>query len=826
MNFNGPNGVSLETLEEEASVLGKMGMPRAAGLHQQQQTPKPRSKKTVYPETSYGLASGSGGTGGSKTIGLGIARRPSDNLLLNLAQEQQQQQQQQQQHCQQQQKQREHQHQQQAVPQPPTRKKIILNHDRPLSNDSITTQSSNLFSSNASSAAWSSNDSSRGSSIIDELSTENVKRVGEEVSFAETDGESTINLTSTVGSEYSASTQQNLLTQAPFSQPPKQALPKSTYVFTNSSMARSQASFPSSNPSPLKNNFNRNSFPTKLYSKSTSALAQQQQGPKQAGQQSALTPSQRYRLRREQSKTALQNSIKQKEKYYDEQETLPSSPYANDTEVGNDFIWNIPVASNSTNSFLMSLQPPSMKRGRSKRSLGFSRSSSQNSGLSDNSSQYLDYNEMPPLPIPGLDASSDFQGFQQTSEALSSVYQHSSNKLSQSRLWERTSSMEILPMQFKAASDEGMEDLQLVSEDKVQLCSPSRPTWLPPKGEVERKSHEEKIKKTMSMASLDQLDRSREREEALIRDETNRQKFILLIDRGLTRQSSLHDLKRIIWDTQLTPDIRPEVYDILLQSKERMISELYIEPYEKVLDIVNQMHFPRAKQSEIERLLTRIPSSRPLPQFDQLILLLKMKSISNQGLLPGDELLFYHLLSESSAFDQKKVWEMVNLIQMTCFNDTTTSKLDSRVVSPRGVIANYISNSADFKKELNSECLNITTWWNILLRMDHSVFIWCLDIIVTHNSQCYKNRPVIREKVANKTWDTYKAQYVVVNYKILASLMLNVLLNYHFGFNDLRLLGEISDCDYRIPTTVNESLDTGLNVELFIKKWRHYNKKF
>ncbi|CEP60685.1 uncharacterized protein LALA0_S01e16622g [Lachancea lanzarotensis] len=832
MSSSGQNGGPLETLEEEATALSKMGSPRAIGSHQhqpqqqpQQQGPKSRSKKTVYPEPSFAMGSGNGAVN-SKTIGLGISRRPSDNVLMSLAQEQQEQQEQQQQQQQKQkQKQQQQQQQQQAMSPPPSRKKLISNHERPLSNDSIVTQNSNLFSSNASSTAWSSNDSSRGSSIIGELSVENVKRISEEVSFTETDGESTIDLTSTGGSEYSASTQQNL-PQTRQSQAQNQTPPKNRYVFTNASMARTQASFSSSHPSPLKNDFSRNSVPNKLYSKSTSALAQHQQKSTHGNQQSALTPSQRYRLRKEQNKTALQNSIKQKEKYYDEQETLPSSPYANDTDVGADFIWNIPVASNSTNSFLMSLPHPPMKKGRSKRSLGFSRSSSQTSGLSDSSGQYLDYNEMPPLPIQGLDDRSDFQGFQQTSEALSSIYQHSSNKLMQSRLWERTNSMETLPMQFKVASDEGMEDLQLVSEDKVQLCSPSRPTWLPPKGEVERRSHEEKINKTMSMASLDQLDRSRGREEALIRDETNRQKTILLIDRGLTRQSSLYDLKKIIWETPLSSDTRAEVYNVLLQSEERMISELYIEPFDKVLDIVQHMHFPRGKQLEIEKLLDTIPAPGRLPRFEEVVLLLKMKSISSRGLLPGDQLLFFHLLHENAGLDLKKVWELVNLIQMTCFNDVTTSKLDVRTVSTRGVIASYIANSADFKNEFNSECLNITTWWNILLRMEHDLFMWCLDIIIVHNSQCYKNRPVVRQKVADKTWDVYKAQHVVVNYKILASLMLNVLLNYHFGFNDLRSLGEMTDKEYRIPSIAQESIDSGLDYEMFIKKWRHYNKKF
>ncbi|SCU77834.1 LADA_0A02454g1_1 [Lachancea dasiensis] len=809
MSKNTLNATSLETLLEESRSSGGSGSPVSAGSQPtQQHGQKLRGKMESYPEPNVNFVSANSSSGGSsKTIGLGIARRPSDNLLMNLAQEQQQ-------HS-------------GTMPQPPSRKKLISSQERPLSNDSIVTQNSNIFSSSTSSTAWSSNDSSRGSSIIDDLTTENVKRVGEEVSFAETDGESTIDLTSTAASEYSASTQQNLASHIHKQPQNTQQQPSKTrYMFTNSSLARSQTSFSSSNPSPLKNNFSRHSAPNRLFSKSTSALSQQQQRPQQQSTQPAvLTPSQRYRLRREQNKTALQNSIKQKEKYYDEQETLPSSPYSQ-ADINENFIWNIPAASNSTNSFLMSLKPPPMKKSQSKQKIGFSRSSSQNSALSSESGQYLDYSEMPPMPIAGLSSTSDFQNFQQTSENLSSVYQHSSSKFSKSKLWERTSSMEVLPLQFKSASDEGMEDLRLVSEDKVQLCSPSRPTWLPPKAEIERKSHEEKINKTMSMASLDQLERSRGREEALVRDETNRQKVVLLLDRGISRQSSLRDLKKIVWDTPLVCDIRGDVYDILLQSDARIISQFYIQPFDKISKVMESMHFPRGKHIEIEKLISKIPGARPHSRSENLMLLLKLKSISNQGLLPGDAALFHHLLIDNAESDLGKVWEMANLIQLTCFNDSTGAKFDSRVVSPRGVVASYLSKHVEFKDEFNSECLNINTWWNILQWMDHEVFMWCLDVIVVHNSQPYKNAPVVAEKLANRTWDFYKSQHVVINYKVLASLMLNVLQNYHFGFNDLRSLGDLQDQEFRIPSAVGELLDTQFDREIFFKKWRHYYKKF
>lgn len=766
---------TLDTLQEEA------GTPRSKH-NVSTQSPALRVKTGLYPKPS------SGSSNGSKTIGLGIARRPSDNLLMNLAQEQQRQQ-----------------GQPSAVVPPPSRKQLVSSNDRPLSNESILTQNSALFSSNPNSTASSSSDNSRGSSFIDDLSTDSVKRIGDETTFAETDGESTIDLTPTLGSEVSNSTHQSLVS----------APPKTRYVFTNSSLTRSQVSFSASSPSPLKNNISPNAAPNKLFSKSTSALSQQQ----------VLTPSQRYRLRKEKNKTALQNSIKQKEKFYEEQESPNTGGYTNESDIDNSLIWNIPVASNSTNSFLMSLKPPP-KTTRSKSTGGFSRSSSQHSNLSESNSGYLDYHEMPPSPVPGLHKTSDFEYLQKTSESLSTIYQHSSNRFSQSKLWERNSSMEFLPMQFKTASDEGMEDLRLVSDDKVQLCSPSRPTWLPPKVESERKSHEEQINKTMSMASIDLLDKSREREERLVRDETNRQKIVLLIDRGLTRQSSLHNLKKIIWDTQLMPEVRAQVYDKILQSESRLISKLYIEPLRDISSVMDKMHFPRSKQTEIERLIARIPAIEELKDVEDLKHLLKLKSISSKGLLPGDELLFFHLLIDGSFSNIEQIWEMVNLIQLTCFNEVTAEKFDARAVGSRGVVAHYLCKNDEFKNEFNSRCLNIGTWWNVLQRVNHSLFMWCLDVIVAHNSQCFKASSIQKEKFVDKPWELYMSQHVVVNYKILVSMMLSVLLNYHFGFNDLISLADLQDKEFRIPCPMDTLLDDSSVYEVFVKKWRHYYKKF
>lgn len=62
-----------------------------------------------------------------------------------------------------------------------------------------------------------------------------------------------------------------------------------------------------------------------------------------------LTPSQRYRLRKEQNDQSLRKAIKMKEKFYEDQDV---NLELQEGDVDGSLIWNIPMASLSTSSFL------------------------------------------------------------------------------------------------------------------------------------------------------------------------------------------------------------------------------------------------------------------------------------------------------------------------------------------------------------------------------------------------------------------------------------------------------------------------------------------
>lgn len=807
----------LDTLKEEDSVLGlrnknmagssseKGEMSPSAELFKGNRVVSPYSNGVLVKNKSRnGSISSNSVSTTSKTVGLGLARRPSDNLLLNMtslddtgkgnddivqlnA----------------------------GIGLPPPRKHFVARserNDRPISNDSIATRTTELFSSNSSDV------NSRSSSLENENRNDNGDRSSK--SDSGTDDDSVLEITSQKNSS-AHSYGDETIRSAKSSSKEGGIAQRTRYFFNNGTKAQSQISFAgtgSTVTSPAKTlddvSLPQPSLPTAspLYqhANSTSAILPNK---------TRLTPSQRYRLRKAQNESALRKSIRKKEKFYDEQEK--------GSELQNDFeglsIWNIPMASTSTSTFLNS---SSLNLSKTETHRPYDKRSSHHSA---HEISVLSSFDMPTSPIPGVNRTSDSQYMQQTSRNLTSVYKQSSSRLSESRLSERTASADFLPIEFKTASDLGLEDLKLVSEDKLGITSHSRPSWLPPKDPDERKLHDRQISKSTSMASIEQLDRNKERDERLIKNETNKQKYVLLLDRDITRNSSLQDLKKLIWETPLTSETRYQAYDELLQSNTRLVSEKFVEPFEDLLKLLDGMSFPSNKEAEIEELI-KIGIRRKIAGKEQiskdLPLMLKLKSISRQGLIPGDELLFHHFLLSNSFSSLKQVWDMVNLIQMTCFNDACKEKFNLRVLNSRGIVAHYLLRGDDFKNEFNATCLNATTWWNVMERVDHSLFMWVIDIIVVANSQCFKKYPVNKEAFTDKHWEQYRSKHVLINYKILASLVLDVLLNYHFGFDDLKSLASLDDPTFSIPMPMDYLIDTESVNYMFIRKWLHYYKKF
>lgn len=743
-------------------------------------------KTATYPtrgqnhsSTDSSLVSSYSNSANSKTVGSGFNRRPSENLLMNMAGTDSS-------------KALEPSIREQIEDdsdvlnfKPPNRKNVLAKHERPISNDSINTNG-DVFSFDGAS----SKDSSRGTSIIDDVDQQGGLNTKPK---KETFEESYLTDKTFSDAGVSIKTVNTNKTSDP---------PSTTYVFSNNvngALAQTSHSTTQTNDQNSMRAIRGDSSSKSTKAMNLSVHSKSVPSLPQESNLKSLTPSQRYRLRREQNKIHLQNSIKQKESYYDE---MSKSEDIFDERL----ITNIPMATNGS-VFYSQRKPRASLPNLSK------------------PVETLDSTNMPPSPIPGLQRVSDFEYLTQVGKDLNKVYQQSENRLSKTKLMERTRSAETLPMGFKNASDEGMEDLKLVSEDKITLISSTRPSWLPPKDEEEKKCHDRAVRKTLSIASIDKLESSSRRYEQETRDETNKQKLILLIDRGLTRKSSLRDLRKIAWETGISSNQRFTVFNTLLDSEYNIISTKYIDPCDNLEKIIRSKMtpFPKNQQMEIEQLLDTMHVEVSSDIRKNLIKLLQWKSISKLGLQTGDHYLMYHLLID--GFDIKQTWKTVNLIQLTCFSDSVREKFDARIISKNGVVAKFLRGDSSFENEFNQSLLNYSTSWNCFARLDHEHFMWVLDTIVSENSRSTQFSSNWEALLANTNWDSFKEKYVTTNYKILCSMVLTILLNYHFGWNDFIQLDQLPS-SFKILCSSDDSEPVRNQQYNFMKKWAYYYRKF
>ncbi|CCK69612.1 Sbe2p KNAG_0C05110 [Huiozyma naganishii CBS 8797] len=514
-----------------------------------------------------------------------------------------------------------------------------------------------------------------------------------------------------------------------------------------------------------------------------------------------MTPSQRYRLRRSQTQTNLRESIRRKDTVYP-----PDN--VSDTDDDNDivedadksFIWNVPVAHASTSSFI---QTPEWGPQRGKH----------------RSQSVLDFNAIPTMGVPGIDGGSDSEFMKATSMSLSYLYDQTSNRLSHQKLTERNKSADVLPLEYKRLSDQGLEDLRLVSDDKKNVMSQGRPMWLPPKSTKEKRSHEREIYETMESYSREALAKQKWLQNYSAKLQNSEKELGKTIERGLYRQSSLQMLHSFVQEMPFCSKNRFEIYSSVLQTDNYVFIN-FVEKFEELSSVLKEMDFPKDKELQIKNLINdnieRGTFELDNKLYPALQKLLELKAISTYGITPGDELLMYHFLKE--GFPPENTWLLVNLVQLTCFNSMMKDKYDRKILQ-----CHYLKKDV-FKQEFNSSCLNMNTWWNMLERVSHTLFLWILDIVVIYNVQL--SSPASEpENQPNEDWDVYAAAHIVPNYKILLSFTVNILMNHHYGFDDLVQLRGIKDVNIAFPMPAinkEEALETNYK---FVETWLSYYKK-
>ncbi|OBA26631.1 hypothetical protein HANVADRAFT_52943 [Hanseniaspora valbyensis NRRL Y-1626] len=254
-----------------------------------------------------------------------------------------------------------------------------------------------------------------------------------------------------------------------------------------------------------------------------------------------MTPSQKLRYRREQSKNKVKSTAHFKEYVYDKLENIEKTYYQHGNIYTQPPAINTSASMSSSGSSISSASsgvktttttnnlprtkmtleespiiwnvPMTATAAAINTSYSTKNSSipkSQHSQRQNSKTSSISATSMPMTSLYGVSDRKDLiDSFNQTSISLSELYLHEQSRQNTNKINQRKQETEFLPETLKEATREGLEDATFVSKEKLNSLSSSRPSWLPVKDSKENEKHEREIYRTVSNASIDKLQLNR-----------------------------------------------------------------------------------------------------------------------------------------------------------------------------------------------------------------------------------------------------------------------------------------------------------------------------
>lgn len=571
-----------------------------------------------------------------------------------------------------------------------------------------------------------------------------------------------------------------------------------------------------------------------------------------------MTPSQRLRYRREQGKNKVKNSSHFKEYVYDKLENIEKNYYQNGNiyslqpppiRAGEYSQNNLPKKKLSLGDSPLVWNVPMSSSGAAVNGFG-------NSSFSSTKNSSVTSISMPMTPIFGVSQKSDLiDSFNKTALDLSQLYINEESRKKEEKLNQRKQETEFLPEALKEATRKGFEDATFVSREKLNSISSSRPSWLPVKDSRENEKHELEIYRTVSTASIDKLNFTKKFENLPEVVTEMKIKFDKQFnvdsekDQIINSTGVFNGLCKILWDYPCITNIdnRFNTYHKLL------LADIYsskcfpennrlqkfpgldycLKPSEEMNQIIKKTLSQYDEQASVEN---RLHSFRKIPSILQQLVHSRNRD-SGDAEITKSVVLYDLLLRAYGVLDIelpqlqnfenrteieyiiRKIWDLEQLLSKICFNKTVEQKYNDRIMNKKGLLAQYMKTEYGFDLEFTAENLQFKNFFQILNKMPNKLSLWVLDCIVLNNTALMNKNDMnyYLDKVASKfetacnknkeaTYDYWINKYSTNNYKILISLTLSVLLNYHFGYSDFTELSEISLINYNLLGLSNKPI--------------------
>jgi hypothetical protein len=349
-------------------------------------------------------------------------------------------------------------------------------------------------------------------------------------------------------------------------------------------------------------------------------------------------------------------------------------------------------------------------------------------------------------PLPGT---SSFYIHNDEAKSISKFYELTNQVYVNSEMAKRQMSQTSLPQMCTDASRRGLDDGKLISNEKLEVLSPSRPIWLPPKSAAESVKHDKDYQKMI--IHIAKREKKLKEEQAKFQEDQTRYKQRWL-EFSQSSHSKLVDMQKLCFKCSIPDHLRYKIW-----------SDVMFERLDEPLDDYSQLKtkfesikaFPESQLQDIDALTRTLMTKYQKFQkgqelHDKLVNLIQLQMISTKGFHEGDEILFATMLIKFNQIDSFKLVQLIKSTILTQTNDAKFSKSLEKSTLKR------------YTPEQDHKALKLLTHGSIIKLITHFPEALCFpmfDLFIMKN-----------------------------NYKLWLSLLVVILRDHHLGFNSLEEL--------------------------------------